>query len=360
MFRRKWINRRNRRGVAVLMTISAATALAVPAASSSQMNRLRAEVPSITWTFFQSAPVTEAAVIGSQKSLQAQIPAHLKFIAISNGPAALAAMRAGSYQVVEGVGNPPVVSAIANGTKLRIVWIESYDGVSLYVNTNKLHSIKELKGQAIGVMTGSTQQWEITGWLAANHLSKTVDIVPFPSEGAAAAAYLAGKIDAIYVSWTAGAAAAKKPGTKEWTTAAKIAKLGYPAVNVVAMPSSFVAKYPALTQKVVCTIAKASRLLMGADRDRYIAAAADLVGMTKAVAIAGSHNFPLLSLADQTLWFGKAGTPAVKSPLVTVAYKRAAVYLKSLGAIPSIPTSATLASAIDARFVRAAANGACG
>ncbi len=267
-------------------------------------------------------------------------------------------MRAGSYQVVESVGNPPVVSAIANGTDLKVVWIESYDGAGLYVNTNKIHSIAELRGRDIGVLTGSTLAWELTGWLNYKHIS--AHIVQFGTEGAILSAFLVGKLDAMYVDWTFGTTAAKKPGTKQWVTAAQIAKLGYPALNVIAMPSSFISKYPALTQKIVCTVVDASKLLLGPKRDTYIAAAANLVGQTKEVAIAGSHNFPLLSLSQQKLWFGKPGTPAIKSPIVKTAYARAGMYLKSLGVIKHLPPASQLAAAIEPRFAVAAARGGCG
>ncbi len=160
--------------------------------------------PTISWGYFQGAVSSPGAIIGTQSSLSALIPAHIKFVQINSGVAALAAMRAGSFQAVEGVGNPPVVSALAAHTPLLVVFAESYDGAGLYVNTNRIQKTSDLAGQSIGDLVGSSEDYELKGYLRQNGLIDKVRVVPFASDSAAAAAYLTGNLNAVYVDFGAG------------------------------------------------------------------------------------------------------------------------------------------------------------
>src|SRR5579875_2407151 len=153
--------------------------------------------PTITWGYFQGGVSSPGAIIGSQTALEQTIPAKIKFIQINSGVAALAAMRAGSFDVVEGVGNPPVVSALAARTPLVVVFAESYDGAGLYVNTKVIHQTSDLAGQSIGDLVGSSEDYELQGFLRKNGLLDKVKVVPFAADSAAAAAYLAGNLTAV-------------------------------------------------------------------------------------------------------------------------------------------------------------------
>jgi hypothetical protein len=42
-------------------------------------------------------------------------------------------MKAGSFDIITGVGNPPVVSAIVNGSAVKVIWLGSFDAVKLVV-----------------------------------------------------------------------------------------------------------------------------------------------------------------------------------------------------------------------------------
>ena len=79
------------------------------------------------------------------------------------------------------------------------------------------HSIQkpaQLAGKSVGVLVGSSEDYELRGWLALEHLTSSVKVVGFASEQAAAAAYLGGSVTAAYV----------QPGQE----AQLIAKLGQP------------------------------------------------------------------------------------------------------------------------------------
>ena len=167
------------RGGCVSRVFGIAALVALTAAGSASAQTAE---PTISWGYFQGGVTSPGAIIGSQPSLEQSIPAHIKFVQINSGVAALAAMRAGSFDVVEGVGNPPVVSALAARTPLMVVFAESYDGAGLYVNTKVIHQTSDLAGQSIGDLVGSSEDYELQGYLKKNGLIDKVKVVPFASD----------------------------------------------------------------------------------------------------------------------------------------------------------------------------------
>ena len=313
----------------------------------------------VTWGYFQGGISSPGAVIATQKSLEAMIPAKLKFIQINSGVAALAAMRAGSFDVVEGVGNPPVVGALAAHTPLVVVFAESYDGAALYVNSKVIKKPADLAGQKIGDLVGSSEDYELKGYLKHVGMENKVTVVPFSSQSAAAAAFLAGNLNAVYVDFGSAVPMMKRPTTKMWTTAADIAQLGYPSMNVLVVSKKIVQQEPKLVQKIVCAVSAASDDMVGPQRAKYFATSAAILGVPADVAVKGSEQWPELTLKDQAEWFGAPGTKIIDSKIVQQAYVKSAAFLKKSGAVLTVPSAATIADAVDPSFVRAASNGAC-
>jgi len=315
--------------------------------------------PTISWGYFQGGVSSPGAIIGSEPSLQSLIPAHIKFLQINSGVAALAAMRAGSFDAVEGVGNPPVVSALAARTPLVVVFAESYDGAGLYVNTKVIHQTGDLDGQRIGDLVGSSEDYELKGYLRQNGLIEKVKVVPFASDSAAASAYLTGNLNAVYVDFGAGVPLMDQPQTKILTDAAKIAEMGYPSLNVLVLSRRLVRDDKPLVQKVVCAVSQASDDMVGPDRTKYFSTSAPMLGVPPDVAIKGSESWPELTLKQQLEWFGEPGTDIAQSKIVTEAYVKSAKFLIDSGAVISVPSTAEISAAIDPEFVYAALKGAC-
>lgn len=335
-------------GIAALV---ASTAAGTASAQTAQ--------PNISWGYFQGGVSSPGAVIGSQSALEQGIPAHIKFIQINSGVAALAAMRAGSFDVVEGVGNPPVVSALAAHTPLVVVFAESYDGAGLYVNSKVINQTSDLAGQSIGDLVGSSEDYELQGYLRKNGLIDKVKVVPFASDSAAAAGYLAGNLNAVYVDFGAGVPLTQKPETKVWTDAAKIAEMGYPSLNVLVVSRKLINDNKPLVQKLVCAASAASDDMVGPDRTKFFAASAPLLGVPDDVAVKGSEEWPELTLKQQTQWFGEPGSDVAKSKMVQEAYMQSAKFLLDSGKVMSVPSEADIAAAVDPEFVYAALKGAC-
>jgi taurine transport system substrate-binding protein len=337
----------------------ATAALAFLAAGGLLTRAMAAGSETVTWGYFEGQVSSPGAVIATQQSLKDTIPATLKFVQINSGVAALAAMRAGSFDIVEGVGNPPVVGALAARTPLVVVFAESYDGAGLYVNTKVLHKPEDLAGQKIGDLVGSSEDYELRGYLKHLGLENKVTVVPFASDSAAAAAFLTGNLNAVYVDFGAGVPLAKEPTTKVWTTAADIAQLGYPSMNVLVVSKKLATEKRPLVQKIVCAVSTASDYMVGPDRAKYFATSAAILGVPPEVAVKGSEQWPELTLKDQEQWFGAPGSKIVDSKIVQEVYVKSAIFLKDAGKVMSVPSADDIAAAVDPSFVEAASKGAC-
>ncbi len=189
-----------------------------------------AALPSFTVSVGQGSIATADGIIFSQPSLEKTIPAHLHMVPFDAGVTAIAEMRGGSVQSISGVGNPPVTAAIGNGTAVTIVFAQGFDADGLVV-PKSITSVSQLAGKTVGVLVGSSEDYELEGYLALEHLTGKVKVVSFPSETAAGAAALSGAVDATYVEGVPAADLIQQKGYHQLVDAEQIAKLGSPALT---------------------------------------------------------------------------------------------------------------------------------
>jgi taurine transport system substrate-binding protein len=344
---------RARIGAAVLGAGAAACALAmssVPAGAASS--------GSLTVGYFPGLVAEPETVIGSVPSLAAKVPATIKWVPITAGVTALAELRAGSFDFVAGVGNPPTVASIANGTPVDVVWVQGFDADSLMVHKG-VTKPSQLAGKSIGDLEGSSEDYEVRGWLTANKLTNSVKVVGFQSEQAAAAAWQSGAVDAAYVEG-AVEITLEQHGGHPLTNAKKIAVLGYPGINVLGVTQSLIKSNPALVQKYVCAEATATTDLLGPKSKTYSAKSAGLLGVSAADAVQATDQYLSFYIpnSQQKHWLeGKNGSPA-SSPTVK-AYVDTGKFDVAQGRITSAPSAALLASHIIPKFALNALAGHC-
>lgn len=346
--RRHWGRRAGTAAVAAAAILMTSGAL-VPVAGAE---------PTLTIGYFTGLIAEPETVIGSTPSLAADIPAHLKWVPITAGVAGLAEVSAGALDFVAGVGNPPTVAAIANGTNVDVVWDQSLDSDSLIV-AKSITRPGQLVGKTIGDLEGSSEDYEIHGWLSAEHLTGKVTIVGFQSEQAAAAAWLAGKVTAAYVQGALEITLTEHGGVP-LTNAKKIAALGYPGLDVLAVTHNLVAADPALVQAYVCTELKATNDLFGPQQDAYFRSSAGLLGVAPGLAVQATKQYLTYYITpsqEKAELVGPDGS-ALSSPTVQ-AYIKTATFDKAQGRITSVPSAATLASHVDPTFAENALAGHC-
>ncbi len=304
--------------------------------------------------YFTGLVAEPETVIGSVPSLQAQTGSKIKWVPITAGATALAEMRAGAFDLVAGVGNPPTVAAIGNGTPIDVVWAQSFDADSLLV-PKSITSASQLNGKTIGDLEGSSEDYELRGWLTVEHLTGKVNVLGFASEQAAAAAYIAGKISGAYVEGALEEQLAAK-GAHALTNAKQIANLGYPSLDVLVATASDIKSAPATVQKYVCAEVAATKDLFGPDQKTYFSDSAKLLGVPadQAVSATSAYMPYYIPLNQELHWLsGGANSPILAS------YEKTATFDKQQGRIQSVPSSATLASHINDTFAKNALAGKC-
>jgi taurine transport system substrate-binding protein len=350
------VYKRRRRRIYAGLGVAAAVVVGLAAwAVSSSGGGPGAPLPGFTIAYGQGTVANSYSIIDSDSALARTIPAQLRFVPFDAGVTAIAEMRSGSLQAISGVGNPPVVGAIGTNTGVDVVIAQSFDADALIVSKS-VTTPAELAGKSVGVLVGSSEDYELRGWLGLQHLTGSVKVVGFASEQAAAAAYLGGSVAAAYVQAGPEAQLIAKGG-HPLTDAEQIAKLGVPGLNVVAVSQSTVRNDPALVQKYVCAEVQATRLLTGPQSARYLGQSARVQGVPGSLIVSATRSYPFIPLSQQLYWLGStpddAGSPIVK------AYELTGKFLVGQGRLTSVPPPSVLATHVDSTFVKKALAGDC-
>jgi taurine transport system substrate-binding protein len=304
--------------------------------------------------YFTGLVAEPETVIGSVHSLQSQVGSSIKWVPITAGATALAEMRAGAFDLVAGVGNPPTVAAIANGTPIDVVWAQSFDADGLMV-PKSITSPSQLVGKTVGDLEGSSEDYELRGWLTVEHLTGKVNVLGFASEQEAATAYLAGKVSGAYVEGALEDTLEGK-GAHALTNAKAIANLGYPSLDVLVATQSDIKSAPATVQKYVCTELAATKDLFGPDNKTYFSDSAKLLGVPANQAVSATTAYlPYYIPTGQELHWLSGGS---NSPILA-SYEKTAAFDKAQGRITSVPSATTLAAHIDPTFAENALAGKC-
>jgi NitT/TauT family transport system substrate-binding protein len=344
--------RRRRIYAAVTAAVAVIAALSIWAATGGGSG---APLPGFTISLSTGTVANSDSIIVSDKSLKATIPAQVRWVPFTAGVTAVAEMRSGSLQAISGVGNPPAVGAIGTGTGIDVVMAQSFDSDQLLVPSS-IASPQQLAGKSVGVLVGSSEDYELEGWLALEHLKGSVKVVGMGSEQAVAAAYLSHAVTAAYV-YGGYAASVTAKGGHPLINAEQIAKLGIPGIDVVAVSHSLVSSDPALVQKYVCAEVQATRLLTGPQADRYLAQSAGVQGVPASQIQSATKAYPFIPLSQQLYWLGSRPGDTT-SPLVK-AYQQTGQFLVGQGRLTAVPSVATIAAHVDPTFVKKALSGGC-
>jgi taurine transport system substrate-binding protein len=348
--------RRRRRiygGVAVLAAV--AIALVGWAISRGTGSGTTAALPGFTISVSQGSVASPDSITESQPSLAKTIPAHLHYVTFDAGVTAIAEMKSGSVQAISGVGNPPVTEAIGTGTGVTVVMGWGFDDDQLLV-PKSVTSAAQLAGRSVAVLVGSSEDYELLGYLGLEHLTGKVKVVPFGSENAAGAAALSGAVNAAYVYGVPAANLIAK-GYHPLVNAEQIAKLGIPGLDVIAVASNLVKSDPALVQGYVCAELRGSRDMTGPQAARYLAASAGVQGATGPEIVAATRNYPFILPSQQRYWLGSA--PNDTGSRIVRAYEQTARFLVAQGRLTSVPSAAQIAAHIDVSFIKKALAGGC-
>ncbi|MBV9384624.1 MAG: hypothetical protein JOY82_10225 [Streptosporangiaceae bacterium] len=314
-----------------------------------------AALPGFTISVSQGSVASPDSIIESQSSLAKIIPAHLHYVPFEAGVTAIAEMKSGAVQAISGVGNPPTTEAIGTGVGVTVVMGWGFDDDQLLV-PKSVTSPAQLAGKSVAVLVGSSEDYELLGYLGLEHLTSQVKVVPFSDETAAGAAALSGAVGAAYVYGSPATALLAK-GYHPLVNAEQIAKLGIPGLDVIAVATSVVKSDPALVQAYVCAELQGSRDMTGPQAARYLAASSAVQGVPGDQIVAATKGYPFIPPAEQLYWLGS--TLHDPGSRIVQAYQQTAKFLVSQGRIASVPSAAQIAAHIDITFVKKALAGGC-
>jgi len=311
--------------------------------------------PSFTITTSQGTVANSDSIILSDKQLAATIPATLHFVPFEAGVTAVAELKSGTVQAISGVGNPPATEAIGDGTGITVVLAQSFDADELLV-PDSVTTAAQLAGKTVGVLVGSSEDYELRGWLTLEGLTGKVKLLELGSEQAVAAAYVAGDIDGAYV-YGGFATQVEAKGAHSLIDAEQIANLGVPGIDAVAVSSDLIKSNPSLFQKYVCAEVTATKDLTGPDSATYLAQSASIQGVPASEIGPATKAYPFIALDQQLKWLGSTAGD-VNSPIVK-AYVQTGQFLVQQGRLSAAPTAAQVAAHVDPTFVKNALNGDC-
>ena len=312
-------------------------------------------LPSFTISVSQGSVASPDSIIESEPSLAKLIPAQLHYVPFEAGVTAIAEMKSGSVQAISGVGNPPTTEAIGTGIGVTVVMGWGFDDDQLLVPAS-VTSPAQLAGKSVGVLVGSSEDYELLGYLALEHLTGKVKVVPFADENAAGAAVVSGAIDAAYVYGSPATELLAK-GFHSLVNAEQIAKLGIPGLDVIAVATSVIHSDPALVQDYVCAELQGSRDMTGPQAAKYLAASSAAQGVPGNQIVAATKGYPFIPPSQQLYWLGSANNDP--GSRIVSAYLQTAQFLVSQGRLTSVPTAAQIAAHIDITFIKKALAGGC-
>jgi NitT/TauT family transport system substrate-binding protein/taurine transport system substrate-binding protein len=105
---------------------------------------------------------------------QKQLGSNVSLKLFTSGPTALSAIASDALQFMCGIGLPPVISAIAKGVPLVVVWNQeryTTDAGIVVKKSSGITSLAGLAGKTIAIDTGSESSFELPTLLAQKHVS---------------------------------------------------------------------------------------------------------------------------------------------------------------------------------------------
>jgi ABC-type nitrate/sulfonate/bicarbonate transport system substrate-binding protein len=298
----------------------------------------------------------QEAVIATEPSLLKMIPATPKWLPITSGPAALAGMKGGAYNIVNGVGNPPVTVAIAKGVNLRVVWAQFFDNAGIVVEPS-ITDPAQMAGKTFGTLQGASEDFAFHGWLRVHGLEGKVRLVGLERQAMLAAF----KTHAIAGGMNSEPELSQMvaDGGHILARIQDISKLGYPALDVVTVDAAYAAAHPAIVQGYVCALYGAYKLMTGPDREAVLRKASEFVGADPAVGIKVGEGWPIWKPENELTQQGLGAPGHVAEAAVALAYEHTGQWLKEAGRLDNPPSMDQIVAHIDLSYAQKALSGGC-
>lgn len=307
--------------------------------------------PSVT-IGYENAPDPEMIAI-EKNYFQQYMKAKITLKYYSSGPAALDSIASGALQFMTVLGNPPVTTAIAKGVPLQVIWAQDQytTGEGLVVRPN-VTSIRQLAGQKVALVTGSTSPFVLTALMHQAGIASSSITFENMTPPDMVAAWSTKKINAAYV-WAPFFNKMVQDGGKALLYD-KDAGSAAPIFNLAVVNSKWASSHQSLVEGFIKAEAAGYAYTQAHPTTAYsLMGKANQISASDAKSQAAGLRF--VSLAGQLDPSGGLGTgSSVSTSLVTKSLSSAAQYLYSTKSISSIPSN--MAQYVNPSYVQQVVN----
>jgi taurine ABC transporter substrate-binding protein len=265
--------------------------------------------------------------------------ADVEYKLFSSGPAAMSALASNSLSFMCGLGVPPLVTAIAQGLPMTIVYNqERYTNAAGIVvkPESGIKDVASLQGKKIAIVAGSQASFELATFLAEAHVpyNSVTQINMAPPQ--MRTSWVTGAIDAAIV-WDPVFSALRAAGGKAIKTDGDLPR-GASSYNVCIANADWAKAHPDLVRGFVAAL-DAGYQITKKEPDKAIAEMAKQTGLTVDVARAGLAGYEIFSGADQTTPNVMGSGAGVKTSATYETLVNTAKVLNSIGRIQTVPSS---------------------
>lgn len=303
---------------------------------------------------YENAPDPEAVAI-EQKFFQKYMHANVQMKYFASGPSALTALASGSLDFMTTIGNPPVVSAIAKGVPLKVVWaMERYTTAEGLVvkKGSGITSLHSLVGKKVALVSGSTSPFELYTALKNHGISPNSVTMQNMTPSEMVSAWKTNQIQAAYV-WVPFLTSMQQAGGHVLITDQNQAASA-PIFNLAVVNSSWAKSHKSLVDGFV-KAEQAGVTFYHKHPNQSYADMGKLNSISTASAKSQAQGFAFSSLSQQLTSRRLGTTSTVSSSLVTKSLTSAAHWLYTTGQISTLPHH--LSKYVDPSFAQTVSKG---
>lgn len=232
-------------GAVTLLLAACGSAGSSSAGSSGSASKSSAKSGAILIGYENNGADPSMVTLG-KKYFQKELGASISTQLFASGPVALDAIASGSLQFMCGIGLPPVLSAIAKGVPLVVIWNQeryTTDAGIVVKASSGISSLKGLEGKTIAIVTGSEASFELPALLAQAGVSLSSVHQLNMSPPDMRSAWATGRISAAIV-WDPVFDALRNSGGKVLATDASLPPSAT-SYNICVANKSYVQAHPA-------------------------------------------------------------------------------------------------------------------
>lgn len=313
-------------------------ALALSAASSIIPNAAHAEGKPKVIIGYEPA-IDPYMVSMAEHMFERNMDADVEYKLFNSGPAAMTALASNSLSFMCVIGIPPVVTAIAQGLPMTIVYNQERYGHAAGIVVRPGSGITDvagLKGKKIAIVSGSQASFELATFLAEAHVpySSVEQINMAPPQ--MRASWATGAIDAAIV-WDPVFTALQDVGGKVIKTDGDLPR-DASSYNVCIANAEWAKAHPALVRGFIASMNQGYEMTMK-EPAKAVADMAQVMGVSVPVARTELAGYELFSGADQTKQKVMGKGDGVMSSATYNTLVNTAKVLKDIGRIQAIPAN---------------------